>query len=145
MKPPVMKTPALATVYLDNASVGLMGDPHPLVSKIVVAGGKHPGSVQVLRTQSATDQKGKPVRMDDVIDRTAEPTRPIYLRSRPNATAVDATGPLAAAGSVYIEFPSPEDAGPRPLGSRPPGGAERDTAGPVPPRRGAGDDPEWLF
>lgn len=96
MKPPAMRTPALATVYLDNASVGLMGDPRPLVSKIVVAGGKHPGSVQVLRSRSATDTKGTPLRMDEVIDRTAEPTRAIYLRSRPSPAKVG-PGPMRAA------------------------------------------------
>lgn len=84
MKPPTMKTPALATVYLDNESIGLMGDPMPRVSKIVAAGGRRPESVQVLRAQSATDQRGTPLKLEDVIDRTAEPARPIYLTSKPS-------------------------------------------------------------
>lgn len=83
MKIPAMKTPALATVYLDNANVGLMGDPRPTVSKIVAAGGKEPGKVQVVRAQSSSDQKGKPLGLADIIDRTADPTQPIYLRSQP--------------------------------------------------------------
>lgn len=129
MKPPAMKTPALATVYLDNASVGLMGDPLPRVSKIVAAGGKQPGSVQVVRARSATDQRGEPLRMDDVIDRTAEPTRAIYLRSKPTAVAVDAPAGSGAPAPIYIEFPSLSEAGPKPLGSPLPGDAKRDGLG----------------
>lgn len=111
-----MKTPALATVYLDNASVGLMGDPRPQVSKIVAAGGKQPGRVQVVRTRSPTDQKGTALRMEDVIDRTAEPTQPIYLRSRPNAVSVDLAERPRPSSAVFIEFPTSADAGPKPLG-----------------------------
>lgn len=77
-----MKTPALATIYLDNEAVGLMGDPKPRVSK-VVAGGKKPEAVRVLRAASPDDTRGKPVQLEDTIDRTAEPTKPIYLTSSP--------------------------------------------------------------
>ena len=116
-----MRTPALATIYLDNEAVGLMGDPMPRVSKIVAAGGKRPDSVQVLRGQSATDARSKPVQLDDVIDRTAEPTRPIYLTSRPKVPPHKPTG-TARAGmhappAVAIESPSTDDTAPRPLGS----------------------------
>src|SRR5687767_13362791 len=123
MKPPTMKTPALATVYLDNERIGLMGDPTPRVSKIVAAGGKRPDSVQVLRGQSATDQRGKPISLDDVIDRTAEPTRPIYLTSKPNGKPTPPSAALPAAGGMHappaiaIEAPATDGAGPRPLGS----------------------------
>ena len=74
-----MKMPTLATVFLDNEPVGLMGDPRPLVSKIVVAAGKRPDSVDVLRASSAGVDGGRPVRLDETIDRTADPTVPIYL------------------------------------------------------------------
>lgn len=142
MKPPVMKTPALATVYLDNASVGLMGDPRPLVSKIVVAGGKQPGSVQVLRSRSATDQKGKPVRMDEVIDRTAEPTQPIYLRSRPNPVDADK---MASPSSVYIEFPSADGTRPRPLDGPLPKDLDIQGRRPSSVQREIPSDPEWRL
>ncbi len=56
-----------------------MGDPRPRVSKIVVAGGKKPEAVQVLRARSADDTRGQPISLEDTIDRTAEPTTPIYL------------------------------------------------------------------
>ena len=127
MKPPAMRTPALATVYLDNEAIGLMGDPTPRVSKIVAAGGKRPDSVQVLRALSPTDQRGKPVQLDDVIDRTAEPTRPIYLTSKPlgavpgtrsHAPLPSASASRHAAPAVAIESPVTDDARPRPLGSR---------------------------
>lgn len=131
MKTPAMKTPALATVYLDNASVGLMGDPRPTVSKIVVAGGKQPERVRVVRTPTSADQKGKPVGMEDIIDRTVAPTEPIYLRSRPNAISVDVPDrPVPAPGSsVFIEFPTPEAGRPKPLGDPLPDGFLRDPPG----------------
>jgi hypothetical protein len=75
-----MKTPTLATVYLDNEPVTLMGDPRPPVSKIVVAGGLRPEAVHVLRGRSAHDAHGHPVALGEIIDRTKEPTTPIYLR-----------------------------------------------------------------
>lgn len=118
MKPPAMKTPALATIYLDDERVGLMGDPMPRVSKIVAAVGKRPDSVHVLRVQSAHDLRGQPVRLDDVIDRTAEPTRPIYLTSKPKAPGASvARAGMHAPPAVAIESPVADDAGPRPLGS----------------------------
>jgi hypothetical protein len=118
MKAPAMKTPALATVYLDNERVGLMGDPMPRVSKVVAALGKRPDSVHVLRVQSPHDLKGQPVGLEDVIDRTAEPTRPIYLTSKPKApTAGAARAGMHAPPAVAIESPAADDAGPRPLGS----------------------------
>lgn len=102
-----MKTPALATVYLDNERIGLMGDPMPRVSKIVAAGGRHPESVQVLRAHSATDQRGKPVRLEDVIDRTAEPTRPIYLTSKPSGKPAPPPAIPAAGGGRSRQPGSP--------------------------------------
>ena len=78
MNKPTMKPAALSTVYLDNQRIGLMGDPRPVVAKIVAAGGRAPHAVQVLRSRSP-DSAGTPVQLDDVIDRTAEPTKAIYL------------------------------------------------------------------
>lgn len=86
-----IKMPTLATVYLDKEPVGLMGDPMPLVSKIVVAGGKRPDAVQVLRGRFADDERGRPLRLDETIDRTAEPTVPIYLVCVPKRSGELAT------------------------------------------------------
>lgn len=117
MKQPSMKTPALATIYLDNQPVGLMGDPLPRVSKVVAAGGKRPESVQVLRALSATDLRGKPVRLEDVIDRTADPTRPIYLTSKPLPSTAAPPPGRHAPPAVAIEAPAMDGVEPRPLGS----------------------------
>lgn len=98
MKTPPMKTQALATIYLDNVPIGLMGDPKPPISKIVAAGGKRPENLQVLRALGPTDLRGKPVKLEDIIDRTAEPTTPIYLTSKPTPPARDSgERPLEAA------------------------------------------------
>lgn len=127
MKTPAMKTPALATVYLDNANVGLMGDPRPRVSKILAAGGKQPGTVQVVRAYSANDPKGEPVGMEDIIDRTADPARPIYLRCRPNAVSVQAPDKPAPSYDVVIDFPPAKGGSAKPLGDPRPdlGGRKR--------------------
>lgn len=137
-----MKTPALATVYLDNAPIGLMGDPKPRVSKIVAAGGKRPEDLQVLRALSATDLRGKPVQLEDIIDRTAEPARPIYLTSKPTqfrssdpeapsdeGRSVEAPS-IAVPGPLRGPAPTPEP--PQPL-SRP----ARKTPSSAP------SEPEW--
>lgn len=120
----VMKIPTLATVYLDNEPVGLMGDPRPRVSKIVVAGGKQPGLVQVLRSGSPGDSHGKPVGLEDIIDRTVEPTVPIYLTcvtrlAKPPVATNVATSRAASARApaplVAIPLPGPEPRLPNPL------------------------------
>src|SRR5687767_11660550 len=94
MNPPAMKTPTLSTVYLDNERIGLMGDPKPLVSKIVAAGGKAPEAVQVLRGKSATDTHGQPLRLWDTVDRTEKPETPIYLTCKPKPAGPSIAGNL---------------------------------------------------
>ena len=81
MKPPTVKTHSLSTVYLDREPVGLLGDPNPNVSKILVAVGLKPEDVLLLRARSADDSHGIPLSPGDSLDRTAEPTTPIYLTS----------------------------------------------------------------
>lgn len=150
MDPPRLKTPALATVYLDNEAVGLMGDPRPRVSKIVAASGRHPESVQVLRGLSATDLRGTPVRLEDTIDRTVEPTKPIYLTSkaRPGTVHVpsglllpleEADEPIRPLGTP---FPSDDEAVPEPRGPLP---RDLGTGADAPPKRKPKPlpDPEW--
>ena len=80
----------LAPVYLDNERVTLQGDPKPKVAKIVEAGGRRPDKVQVVRLKSQTDFEGKPVRLEDVIDRTLQSNNPVYLK------CVDKENPASA-------------------------------------------------
>lgn len=72
----------LAPVFLDDTRVQLQGDPKPQVSKIVVAGGLQPDAVQVVRLRSQSDTEGRPLSLEDVIDRTAQSAAPVYLRVR---------------------------------------------------------------
>lgn len=121
----MMKTSTLAPVYLDRQLVGLMGDPRPLVSKIVVAGGKRPESVRVLVGRGPDDERGRPVALDTVIDRTADPTIPIYLTcvatsglGKPGPSVSNLRAPDAnAIPPQYVEFPgkASEPAMPGPL------------------------------
>lgn len=147
-----MKTPALATVYLDEEAIGLMGDPRPKVSKIVAASGKRPESVQVLRGLSATDLRGTPVRLDDTIDRTAEPTKPIYLTSKPlpgladRAVAatnlfvpVDVDRPVRPLGTT---FPSEDEAIAKPTG-RAPRETDADPKAADKPKKRPFPEPDW--
>lgn len=74
----------LSKVYLDDYPVTLMGDEaQPPLERIVRAGGKDPGRVDVVYLTSPADRKGRVVDPAEIVDRTAEPTRPIYLRSIP--------------------------------------------------------------
>lgn len=77
-----MRKERLSKVYLDDYPITLMGDEAtPPLSRIVRAGGKRPDDVDVLFLRSPSDAKGRPVGPEEVIDRAAEPTRPIYLRT----------------------------------------------------------------
>jgi hypothetical protein len=81
---PYAGKPRLSRVYLDDVPVTLMGDEAtPELSRIIRAGGKRPDRVDVLYLTSPADRQGRPVHSDEVIDRAAEPTRPIYLRTVP--------------------------------------------------------------
>jgi hypothetical protein len=76
--------PRLSRVYLDGVPVTLMGDEAtPELSRIIRAGGKRPDRVDVVYLTSPADRQGRRVHVDEVIDRAAEPTRPIYLRTVP--------------------------------------------------------------
>lgn len=142
-----MKTPSLATVYLDNEVVSLMGDPRPTVGKVVAASGKRPESVQVLRAMSATDLRGKPVPLEETLDRTTEPTQAIYLtcRARPKITGIPIDLPdlQEPTGSPIPNLPASDGTQRSPLpplpgdGTLPPQDreyAERDWR--IPPTRG---------
>lgn len=131
MNKPSTKPATLSTVYLDNQRIGLMGDPRPPVAKIVAAAGQAPDAVHVLRSRSP-DSAGTPVRLDDVVDRTADPTKAIYLTCRPKARAD--VGATAAPSPQVIAVPLQETAPPEIRGPLPAQPA------PVPPRP---DPPEW--
>jgi hypothetical protein len=78
----------LSRVYLDDYPITLMGDEAmPPLSRIVRAGGKLPDRVDVLYLTSPGDRKGHLVAPEEIIDRTAEPRRPIYLRTIPRDDA----------------------------------------------------------
>lgn len=88
-----MKT-EFSPVYLDNVPISLMGDEaRPPLSRIVIASGKRPADVEVRWLKSPSDATGQAVDRDEIIDRTAEPTKPIYLLS------VTKPGPLRASST----------------------------------------------
>src|SRR5687767_9281867 len=96
----------LSVVYLDNQPIGLMEDPRPIVAKVVVASGKVPEDVRVLRGASPGDMEGTYVRSDDVIDRTTDPETPIYLISVPRELPWPPRG-LLAVPSFASNRPAP--------------------------------------
>lgn len=128
----------LSRVFLDGYPITLMGDEAvPPLWRIVRAGGKHPDRVDVLYLTSPNDLRGRPVSGEELIDRTVEPARPIYLRSVPRDvrpiytvhdepadpwTASDAPsstpkGPMANADPVIAQLgrdPSPSTVAARP-------------------------------
>lgn len=122
--PPTPWISALSTVYLDSRRIGLMGDPRPAVAKIIAVGGRVPADVRVVRSTSP-DGTGTPVHLEDIVDRTADPTAAIYLTCVPRGER-DAT-PGAA----------PPDAWPVPLGPAPPmRGPLPEQPSPVPSQQG---------
>lgn len=82
-----MQYPRAALVFLDNVPVGPLADSAPRVATIVAAAGRRSDGVQVLQVRFPGDVAGRPVAMEDTIDRTAQPTTPIHLTivSRPPA------------------------------------------------------------
>lgn len=129
-----MKTSTLSTVYLDRQRVGLMGDPKPMVAKVVIAGGRLPAEVQVERSQSP-DVAGTPVDLEEIIDRTADPAKPIYLTCR-------ARGPDDQKGEPVYTWPMPGTAVPKLRGPLPALPSPPPRTGPAPGGPdGAG--PEW--
>lgn len=77
---------ALSRIYFDDLPVKLLGDEsRPPLERIVRAGGKVPGHVDVIVLASPKDEKGHVLAPSEIIDRTVEPAKPIYLRSVPKA------------------------------------------------------------
>jgi hypothetical protein len=74
-----MQPDKLAPVYLDNKPVNLK-DPKPRVSAILSASGK-PETTAVKRLQVETNPQGRSLRSEEVVDRTTDPSKPIYLTS----------------------------------------------------------------
>jgi len=69
----------LAPVYLDNKPISLK-DAKPKVSAILSAMGK-PETTDVKWLQFQPNSQGKALRSEEVLDRTTDPGKPIYLTS----------------------------------------------------------------
>lgn len=74
-----MTTPNLAPLFLDDQPVPLT-DAKPQLHAILDAAGK-PEATQVQWLSSPSATKGRMLRAEEVVDRTAQPTKPIYLTS----------------------------------------------------------------
>jgi hypothetical protein len=125
-----MKTSTLSPIYLDDNLIHLMGDPRPLVAKIVAFSGKPPAEFGVRCLASKSDGRGKPLHPEEVIDRTAHPTQPIYLVSREKKSQM-------ATDSGALPLQAPHEG----LGRIPP---MADSAAPA-TRPWTPTDPEWRF
>ena len=78
-----MATP-LSKIYFDDKPVKLGEDAaRPTLARIVRAGGKSPNRVDVVVLRSPKDEAGHLLNPHELIDRTVEPAKPIYLRSVP--------------------------------------------------------------
>ncbi|HUR24442.1 MAG TPA: hypothetical protein VM327_00315 [Candidatus Thermoplasmatota archaeon] len=81
---PAQQPANLAPVYLDDQPITLQ-DAQPKVSAILSAGGK-PETTDVKWLQQPNTQ-GKALRSEEVLDRTTDPSKPIYLTSTSKAAA----------------------------------------------------------
>ncbi len=77
-----MNTPALSPIFLDNEPVQMRGEPRPRVEAIIAASGKRPARLEVSWLKSKSGGQARPLRFEEIVDRTAHPTKPIYLVSR---------------------------------------------------------------
>lgn len=87
-----MNPETLAPIYLDNKAIALK-DPKPMVSAVLAASGRE-GVTQVRWLQAQSSTQGTLLRPDHTLDRTSEPTKPIYLTSV-STMAVKAPTPTA--------------------------------------------------
>jgi hypothetical protein len=94
-----MADPPLAPVYVDSEPVMLMGDPRPAVAKAVAASGRNPARVRV-RLQDREEGTAIPLELEDVLDRTEVPTRPIYLTTVEGDPDLDAPELAAKAARI---------------------------------------------
>ena len=76
----------LAPVFLDNKPVSLK-DPKPKLSAILSASGR-PETTDVKWLQFQPNTPGKSLRSEEVLDRTTDPSKPIYLTSAPKTAVV---------------------------------------------------------
>lgn len=104
---------ALSRIYFDDLPVKLLGDEsRPPLDRIVRAGGKVPGHVDVIVLSSPKAKTGPVLAPGEIIDRTVEPAKPIYLRSvpRPEPKA----GPVGVADApvnpIFLTSRSPASA-----------------------------------
>lgn len=102
-----MTNEPLAPIFLDNKPVTLK-DPKPRVSTVLSAGGRA-GATEVKRLQTQAGSQGTFLAADAMLDRTSEPTKPIYLSSLPRGQEAPAKG--AAAGGLDAPSPLPWTAG----------------------------------
>ena len=86
-----MNPEKLAPVFLDNKPVSL-NDPRPKVSAVLTAGGK-PETTDVKWLKFQTDTSGKSLRGEEILDRTADPAKAIYLTSRVDEKAMQQDRP----------------------------------------------------
>ncbi len=76
-----MNPEPLAPIFLDNKPIALK-EPKPRVSAILSADGRQ-AATDVKWMKSQADAHGTTLRPDDTVDRTSDPSKAIYLTSRP--------------------------------------------------------------
>ena len=98
----------LAPVYVNDTRVTLQGDPNPQVSKIVTCWGKSPEAIkEIYWLQSQSDPKGRRLKFQETIDRTASGEAPVFLRCIEKAgPASEHTGSGGSSGGVPGSNPS---------------------------------------
>jgi hypothetical protein len=109
-------TDNLAPVYLDNKPINLK-DPKPKVSAVLSAGGK-PEATDVKWLQFQPNSPGKTLRGEEVLDRTTDPSKPIYLTSMAKGGQAQGMG-SAPSFRTDIAPPFGEPRVVRPTGAKP--------------------------
>ena len=75
-------TERLAPIYVNRKLLKDFDEPKPTVFAVVKATGRDPNTCDVFRLKSENDEKGEPIELTAILDRTVS-DQPIYLRCVP--------------------------------------------------------------
>ncbi len=127
--PAHVQSSALSPVFLDNRPVYLIDEPRPQVLTILRATGARPSELEISRVRSPAEKGGTHLHLEDVLDRTEDPVKPIYLVSRERRSLLHNNSRVRP---------------PQQMGRIPPPGPEPAADAPL-TRAWNDSDPEWKF
>lgn len=97
------KQPELSPIFVNNDRVRLQGEAKPQVKQVVSTAGHDPNKTRVFRLKDQNDQEGTRMTIEEFIDRTEEPSNPVWLKCLEMARERKETGVQAYSGQATPE------------------------------------------